>query len=197
MPLDGHCSRSLRQFLNAAKYVEEKSARHMPCTVRQGYKLQWHAGFHPTSISKIRGVKTNAALWPLNKREVPSAADAVHDRVSSLSRYYVWVGKLRHFYNPGSKDQCKGLQQCMRAISGKAHATQLSRGDVKTLLVLLQWTKTVIFFAGAMAVASAHRVTFSVLAVPLQRELGLSLPQMGVLQSAVLAGYILGQVIDR
>ncbi|EIE20601.1 major facilitator superfamily transporter [Coccomyxa subellipsoidea C-169] len=44
-----------------------------------------------------------------------------------------------------------------------------------------------------MALASAHRVTFSVLAVPLQQELGLSLPQMGILQSAVLAGYILGQ----
>lgn len=45
-----------------------------------------------------------------------------------------------------------------------------------------------------MAVASAHRVTLSVLAVPLQHELGLTLPQMGILQSAVLAGYILGQV---
>jgi sugar phosphate permease len=61
-------------------------------------------------------------------------------------------------------------------------------------VVLLQWIKTVIFFAGAMALASAHRVTFSVLAVPLQQELGLSLPQMGILQSAVLAGYVLGQV---
>lgn len=57
-----------------------------------------------------------------------------------------------------------------------------------------KWTKIVIFFAGAMAVASAHRVTFSVLAVPLQHELGLSLPQMGILQSALLAGYILGQI---
>ena len=51
------------------------------------------------------------------------------------------------------------------------------------------------FFAGAMASASMHRVTFSVLAVPICAEFGLSLPQMGVLHSAVLAGYILGQVV--
>ena len=50
------------------------------------------------------------------------------------------------------------------------------------------------FCAGAMALASAHRVTFSVLALPLQAEYGLSLRQLGVLQSAVLAGYMLGQV---
>ena len=50
------------------------------------------------------------------------------------------------------------------------------------------------FFAGAMACASMHRVTFSVLAIPIQEEFGLSLPQLGVLQSAVLAGYITGQV---
>lgn len=45
-----------------------------------------------------------------------------------------------------------------------------------------------------MACASMHRVTFSVLAIPIRAEFGLSLPQMGILHSAVLAGYILGQV---
>ena len=54
--------------------------------------------------------------------------------------------------------------------------------------------RAVVFIAGAMGCASMHRVTFSVLAVPIRSEFGLSLPQMGVLHSAVLAGYILGQV---
>ena len=52
----------------------------------------------------------------------------------------------------------------------------------------------VAFFAGAMALASAHRATFSVLALPLRAQYGLSLRQLGVLQSAVLGGYLLGQV---
>ena len=59
----------------------------------------------------------------------------------------------------------------------------------------VQWVRAVVFFAGAMACASMHRVTFSVLAIPIRSEFGLSLPQMGVLHSAVLAGYILGQVL--
>ena len=59
----------------------------------------------------------------------------------------------------------------------------------------VQWVRAVVFFAGAMASASMHRVTFSVLAVPIRAEFGLSLPQMGVLHGAVLAGYILGQVL--
>lgn len=58
----------------------------------------------------------------------------------------------------------------------------------------VQWVRAVVFFGGAMACASMHRVTFSVLAIPIRAEFGLSLPQMGVLHSAVLAGYILGQV---
>lgn len=45
-----------------------------------------------------------------------------------------------------------------------------------------------------MALASAHRATFSVLALPLRAEYGLTMHQLGVLQSAVLAGYMLGQV---
>ena len=84
-------------------------------------------------------------------------------------------------------------QQCKEA-SGKCslNSSHLATHHLN-FLMLAQWVNTVIFFAGAMALASAHRVTFSVLAVPLQQELGLSLPQMGILQSAVLAGYILGQ----
>ena len=61
-------------------------------------------------------------------------------------------------------------------------------------MLRMQWVRSVAFFAGAMVMASAQRVTFSTLALPLQRELGLSLAQVGALQSAVLAGYILGQV---
>ncbi len=45
-----------------------------------------------------------------------------------------------------------------------------------------------------MGLAAVHRVAFSVLAVPIQAELGFSLPQMGLLQSALLLGYVLGQV---
>ncbi|KAL4445790.1 hypothetical protein ABPG77_008989 [Micractinium sp. CCAP 211/92] len=45
-----------------------------------------------------------------------------------------------------------------------------------------------------MAMAAVHRAAFSVLSVPIQLELGLSLPQMGTLQSALLAGYLVGQV---
>lgn len=45
-----------------------------------------------------------------------------------------------------------------------------------------------------MALAAVHRVAFSVLAVPIQAQLGLSLVQMGMLQSSLLAGYVLGQV---
>jgi hypothetical protein len=46
----------------------------------------------------------------------------------------------------------------------------------------------------AMALAAVHRVAFSVLSVPIQAEFGLSLPEMGMLQSALLGGYVLGQV---
>ena len=46
----------------------------------------------------------------------------------------------------------------------------------------------------AMLLAALHRVSFSVLAVPIQAQFGLSLPQMGLLQSALLVGYVLGQV---
>lgn len=49
----------------------------------------------------------------------------------------------------------------------------------------------------AMAMAAVHRAAFSVLSVPIQLELGLSLPQMGTLQSALLAGYLVGQVHGR
>ena len=73
------------------------------------------------------------------------------------------------------------------AIYGLLHQHELIGAPV-------QWVRAVVFFAGAMACASMHRVTFSVLAIPIRAEFGLSLPQMGVLHSAVLAGYILGQV---
>ena len=43
--------------------------------------------------------------------------------------------------------------------------------------------------------APVHRVAFSVLAVPIQAQLGLSLPQMGMLQSSLLVGYVLGQIL--
>lgn len=46
----------------------------------------------------------------------------------------------------------------------------------------------------AMAAAALHRVAFSILAPPIQAELGLSLPQMGCAHSALLIGYVLGQV---
>lgn len=45
-----------------------------------------------------------------------------------------------------------------------------------------------------MAAAAVHRTAFSVLAPPIQVELGLSLPQMGHVHSALLTGYVLGQV---
>ena len=38
--------------------------------------------------------------------------------------------------------------------------------------------------------------TIAVLAVPLQATLGLSMPQLGVLQAAVLIGYVTGQVLS-
>ncbi|GAB4823811.1 hypothetical protein N2152v2_010857 [Parachlorella kessleri] len=46
----------------------------------------------------------------------------------------------------------------------------------------------------AMLLAALHRVAFSVLAVPIQQQFGLSLPQMGLLQSALLVGYVVGQI---
>ena len=46
-----------------------------------------------------------------------------------------------------------------------------------------------------MALAAAHRVAFSVLAVPFAAQFQLSLPVMGIVQSAFLFGYALGQVI--
>ena len=45
-----------------------------------------------------------------------------------------------------------------------------------------------------MLLAALHRVVFSVLAVPIQQQFGLSLPQMGLLQSSLLIGYVVGQV---
>ncbi|KAK9835423.1 hypothetical protein WJX81_008633 [Elliptochloris bilobata] len=52
----------------------------------------------------------------------------------------------------------------------------------------------VTFFAVAMALASMQRATIAILAVPLQALLGLTMPQLGVLQAAVLVGYVAGQV---
>ena len=75
------------------------------------------------------------------------------------------------------------------AAMGGAWAVMASRASHA-----VQWVRAVVFFAGAMACASIHRVTFSVLAIPIREEFALSLPQMGILQSAVLAGYIIGQV---
>lgn len=46
----------------------------------------------------------------------------------------------------------------------------------------------------AMLLAAAHRVSFSVLAVPIQQQFALSLPEMGLLQSSLLVGYVLGQI---
>ncbi|KAL3156017.1 hypothetical protein ABBQ32_013005 [Trebouxia sp. C0010 RCD-2024] len=45
-----------------------------------------------------------------------------------------------------------------------------------------------------MVLAAIHRVTFSVLAVPFAAEFNMSLPDMGLLQSAALFGYLLGQI---
>lgn len=50
------------------------------------------------------------------------------------------------------------------------------------------------FASLAMFLAAAQRCSFSVLALPIQAQLGLSLPQMGVLQSSMLLGYVIGQV---
>ena len=52
----------------------------------------------------------------------------------------------------------------------------------------------VVFFAVAMGLASMQRATIAILAVPLQAALGLSMPQLGLLQAAVLVGYVAGQV---
>ena len=52
----------------------------------------------------------------------------------------------------------------------------------------------VAFFVGAMLLASMQRATVAILALPLQAALGLSTPQLGVLQAAVLVGYVAGQV---
>lgn len=46
----------------------------------------------------------------------------------------------------------------------------------------------------AMALAAVHRVAFSVLALPIQAALGLSMPDMGRAHAALLLGYVLGQV---
>jgi hypothetical protein len=53
-----------------------------------------------------------------------------------------------------------------------------------------------VFLAASLAsgLCAVSRVSFSVLAPEIQGALGFSLPQMGVLQSALLAGYVLGQV---
>ena len=50
------------------------------------------------------------------------------------------------------------------------------------------------FASLAMFLAAAQRCSFSVLALPIQAQLGLSLAQMGVLQSSMLLGYVIGQV---
>ena len=46
----------------------------------------------------------------------------------------------------------------------------------------------------AMALAAVHRAAFSVLALPIQAALGLSMPDMGRAHAALLVGYLLGQV---
>ena len=46
----------------------------------------------------------------------------------------------------------------------------------------------------ATLLAAVHRSSFAVLAVPIQSQFGFSLAQMGVLQSALLLGYLVGQV---
>ena len=51
----------------------------------------------------------------------------------------------------------------------------------------------VAFFAVAMGLAAMQRATIAILAVPLKTALGLSMPQLGALQAAVLVGYVAGQ----
>ncbi|KAK9843624.1 hypothetical protein WJX84_006573 [Apatococcus fuscideae] len=49
-----------------------------------------------------------------------------------------------------------------------------------------QWTRVIVIVAGVMLLASLQRQTTSVLAVPLAAEFHISLPQLGLLQSAAL-----------
>lgn len=55
---------------------------------------------------------------------------------------------------------------------------------------------TAVYVSACVATFSAaiSRVSFSVLAVPIQEQYGLTLGDMGVLQSSLLMGYVLGQV---
>jgi ACS family glucarate transporter-like MFS transporter len=57
-----------------------------------------------------------------------------------------------------------------------------------------QWQGVVAVTAGAAFLCSLHRSTFAVLMPSLQQQYGLSLSQVGVLQTATLAAYLLGQL---
>ena len=99
---------------------------------------------------------------------------------------------------------------------GRQEQSNCIRADTP-VRACVQWLWVMVFIAGSMFLASLHRVVFSVLAVPfavrsllsagtslvgcwaathalLQDEFSLSTVQVGQLQSAVLAGYVLGQV---
>ena len=55
---------------------------------------------------------------------------------------------------------------------------------------------TTVFLIGCMstALAAISRTSFSVLAIPIQSQLGLSLSEMGLVQSSLLLGYVVGQL---
>jgi len=56
--------------------------------------------------------------------------------------------------------------------------------------------ETAVYISACVAtfLAAVSRVSFSVLAVPIQQQYGLKLSDMGLLQSALLMGYVLGQI---
>jgi MFS family permease len=60
------------------------------------------------------------------------------------------------------------------------------------------WSKaaSTVYYAACLStfMAAVGRVSFSVLAVPIQQQYNLRLTEMGLLQSAMLIGYVLGQV---
>lgn len=156
----------------------------------------------PSTVLKSSG-RRRPARAPL------AAAATLAGRQQQLTHHYSW-----HTTGPELRDQCSrpyaaapGLAAPAEPLDDQVAAATLEVAAAPTDQPLAapappappaSASRTVLVAACVAALlAAVHRAAFSVLAIPLQQQLGLSMAQMGALHSALLVGYLLAQVLFR
>jgi hypothetical protein len=94
-------------------------------------------------------------------------------------------------------DRAAAAADVLNLPSIKRTAVAAASADAHAPLPASTSSPVRLVFAVACAstfLAAVGRVSFSVLAVPIQQQFGLTLADMGLLQSAMLVGYVIAQV---